>query len=220
MRFSYIAAVSSIVLVAGCGSVGQPRGAPTNAIGERSSFPQSASHHLSGSALAVSWGDVAGFSETACELIPPQAVDMYVGTPVPSDPDAGENPILGGITYSTATDSYGNAGCRLIWYTNETNQAEIEVDFVHEDQDDSAAQWLTNEGDTPEPADGVSGEYVAIGTSGGQPYNESVAPYSGGLMDVGCTGLTASICTSFLQVAIARAPQYAPTDTLYGAGQP
>jgi hypothetical protein len=210
------------VALAACGTsahTASPQPAPN--VTHAASHPAAADPTPSSlEALALSWGplDAAGMTSTACELLPPQAVSRYGGPVTSSNPE--QDTVIDGVDYATATDSYGNAKCNIIWYQNETTQVEVQVDFAHHDQGDSAQEWLEDDNNNQQPVAAGAGEYVETGESGSQVFNETAAPYNGGLMDVACTGLNASICTTFLKVAIARAPAYTPTDTLYGASQP
>jgi len=67
---------------------------------------------------------------------------------------------------------------------------------------------------------GLPGQLYSPFVSGGTPGTEVTSPYKHGFIEINGTGLTATQATKLLEVAVGRAPRFAPTDTLYGASQP
>jgi hypothetical protein len=222
MRTRHVAAVLMLAfMVAGCDNSGAAATGPSTPFrSTRSAASPTASSHSSVSPLAYPAITARGFSGTACNLLPPSAIGALLPVKPWTQSTFGTNLVLeDNVSLQSGTDGSGNASCQEEWnMPGQSIPVEAATDFV-EHARQTASYAVSNL--TPHHyRTGLPGELYSRFVSGGSPGTEVTVAYKHGFIEIDGTGLSVAQSTRLLEVAAGRASRFAPTDTLYGAGQP
>lgn len=112
----------------------------------------------------------------------------------------------------------GNSGVAEWNMPGQSIPVEATTDFVENAR--QAASYTVNNLTPHHYRMGLPGELYSRFVSGGSPGTEVTVAYKHGFIEIDGTGLSAAQATRLLEVTAGRASRFAPTDTLYGAGQP
>lgn len=223
VRTRHVAAVLLLAfLVAGCGNSGVPAtGPPTPSRSTRSAASPAASNsHSSVSPLAYPAINARGFSGTTCNLLPPSAIGALLPVKPWTQSTFGTNLVIeDNVSLQSGTDGSGNATCQEQWnMPGQSIPVEAATDFVEHAR--QTASYTVNNLTPHHYRMGLPGELYSRFVSGGSPGTEVTVPYKHGFIEIDGTGLSPAQATRLLEIAAGRASRFAPTATLYGAGQP
>ncbi len=150
------------------------------------------------------WPVIPGFAGTACNLVPPAAINKAL-PPVHHDSSPG-GVIVDNVNLFKGIDGGGNAECDEGW--NARSQRFV-IDFVaHGNQASSYEASDLQPHDYPA---GLPSELYASFQSGSGRVTTVTVPYKGGYLELsGNASLDVAQLTRLLGIALIRAPKFAP----------
>lgn len=172
----------------------------------------SGDHSASGPKLTAAeradlkWPAIPGFTGTACNLVPPAAIEKAVPS-VRKGTEPG-SPVVDSVSLRKGADGAGNATCTESW---NAGSRRFVIDFIRRG-DESRSYEAIQVQPRSYPPGPPSELYASFGSGAGDGRTTTVTvPYRDGYIELaGTAGLDVAQLTALLRIALVRASAFAP----------